>query len=392
MALIKCPECGKEISDRAKKCPNCGFPIKRKNVRTLKKKKKSKSIFIIFTLTILFFIVGGIGGKFFFDVNIGIQKLVENDKKTDIEPIAEETNVNNKEWKITYDGVEYIGKYTGEVKEDIPHGEGIFSFNKDDVNFLYEGSWENGSMSGNGHLDTDSFLMHFPEFDRIGNYSGVTINGIPEGQGVFSAINSEGVRYEYTGEFRNGLFNGQGSQIWEDEDGIKLIGNFVDGEFCPSIIEGLNSLGSTSPKFSIQSGSETEKIILDNLQYILGNGFDQNEVTSKINGNLSYAEYIKRPDDYIAQFVYWPGYTVTQVWVDPFFDTEYKMIEINAVDYDGHVIRAYGVDDGNGAILNDIVENMYVEFVGIPLGSSSYENVSGGNTNCVVLLICFLNY
>ena len=27
MALIKCPECGKEISDRAYSCPNCGFPI-----------------------------------------------------------------------------------------------------------------------------------------------------------------------------------------------------------------------------------------------------------------------------------------------------------------------------------------------------------------------------
>ena len=27
MALIKCPECGKEISDRAKACPSCGFPI-----------------------------------------------------------------------------------------------------------------------------------------------------------------------------------------------------------------------------------------------------------------------------------------------------------------------------------------------------------------------------
>lgn len=27
MALIKCPECGKEISDRAQICPNCGFPI-----------------------------------------------------------------------------------------------------------------------------------------------------------------------------------------------------------------------------------------------------------------------------------------------------------------------------------------------------------------------------
>lgn len=27
MALIKCPECGKEISDKAKSCPNCGYPI-----------------------------------------------------------------------------------------------------------------------------------------------------------------------------------------------------------------------------------------------------------------------------------------------------------------------------------------------------------------------------
>lgn len=27
MALIKCPECGKEISDQAAACPSCGYPI-----------------------------------------------------------------------------------------------------------------------------------------------------------------------------------------------------------------------------------------------------------------------------------------------------------------------------------------------------------------------------
>lgn len=27
MALIKCPECGKEISDKASACPNCGCPL-----------------------------------------------------------------------------------------------------------------------------------------------------------------------------------------------------------------------------------------------------------------------------------------------------------------------------------------------------------------------------
>lgn len=28
MALIKCPECNKQVSDKAVACPNCGFPIK----------------------------------------------------------------------------------------------------------------------------------------------------------------------------------------------------------------------------------------------------------------------------------------------------------------------------------------------------------------------------
>lgn len=31
MALIKCPDCGKEISSRAKSCPNCGCPIAEAN-------------------------------------------------------------------------------------------------------------------------------------------------------------------------------------------------------------------------------------------------------------------------------------------------------------------------------------------------------------------------
>lgn len=32
MPLIKCPECGKEISDRASTCINCGFPLKKENI------------------------------------------------------------------------------------------------------------------------------------------------------------------------------------------------------------------------------------------------------------------------------------------------------------------------------------------------------------------------
>ena len=43
MALIKCPECGKEISDMADSCPNCGFNIK-KYIESLKAEEKQKEL------------------------------------------------------------------------------------------------------------------------------------------------------------------------------------------------------------------------------------------------------------------------------------------------------------------------------------------------------------
>ena len=35
MALIKCPECGKEISDKAKMCIHCGYPLEELNSNTI---------------------------------------------------------------------------------------------------------------------------------------------------------------------------------------------------------------------------------------------------------------------------------------------------------------------------------------------------------------------
>lgn len=32
MALIKCPECGKEVSDKSDKCVNCGYPLSEKTI------------------------------------------------------------------------------------------------------------------------------------------------------------------------------------------------------------------------------------------------------------------------------------------------------------------------------------------------------------------------
>lgn len=57
MALIKCPECGKDVSSGAESCPNCGHPISKKR----KKKKKgsclSVILFIILAFVALFILI-----------------------------------------------------------------------------------------------------------------------------------------------------------------------------------------------------------------------------------------------------------------------------------------------------------------------------------------------
>ena len=56
MALIKCPECGKEVSDKADSCPECGYPISRKSAPPeSSRKNKSKIITAIFVIVLLFF-------------------------------------------------------------------------------------------------------------------------------------------------------------------------------------------------------------------------------------------------------------------------------------------------------------------------------------------------
>lgn len=60
MALIKCKECGHEVSDKASVCPNCGCPIKKGTNHVSNKpvmNSKTKSWFLLFLL--LCFIIGG---------------------------------------------------------------------------------------------------------------------------------------------------------------------------------------------------------------------------------------------------------------------------------------------------------------------------------------------
>lgn len=103
MALIKCGECGKEISDKAISCPNCGCPVNNEKenmpksteaASTPKKKKKGHGCLI----TILIFILFAVG------LSVGISQA----------PKTESTSSDRS--KVVFDAAQFNVTEDGELR------------------------------------------------------------------------------------------------------------------------------------------------------------------------------------------------------------------------------------------------------------------------------------
>ena len=99
MALIKCRECGKEISDKASTCPHCGIEIKKDKIKKDKikkdknnKVKKSKKKLILIILSVIF-IIGIIITLFFLFRENEVQTNLRDDTKQQVEIITEYINI-----------------------------------------------------------------------------------------------------------------------------------------------------------------------------------------------------------------------------------------------------------------------------------------------------------
>lgn len=67
MAIIQCPECKKDVSDRAEKCPNCAYPLQNTNsdhqddnvltIELTSKALKKQMVFAVLFLLASFLIV-----------------------------------------------------------------------------------------------------------------------------------------------------------------------------------------------------------------------------------------------------------------------------------------------------------------------------------------------
>ncbi|MGI6463807.1 MAG: hypothetical protein ACOX04_09380 [Candidatus Scatomorpha sp.] len=148
---------------------------------------------------------------------------------------AKPKEVKDMAYSVTVNESAIEGSYSGTVLNELPEGEGTFISSEPGV-YEYTGAWAEGKISGKGNLKQGAYTVKFVDgTERVGEYEGETLNGLPEGQGVFHTQNLKGKKYYYEGEWKNGLWNGQGKTV--HETGQVKEGRWENCIFTPTPLE-----------------------------------------------------------------------------------------------------------------------------------------------------------
>lgn len=270
--------------------------------------------------------------------------------------------------RIEYDGTQYDGLYTGSVNQSLPNGNGVFKYEDRDLFFDYSGNWSNGALSGNGTLYSNDATVHFMDLDRTGIYNGEVIDGVFCGQGTFSATNDEGIHYTYEGEWANGLWNGQGKQVYDSDDYFNRIGYFKNGDFTPTVIEYFTSYGTAkNDSYTISDLAQSFIEKHENLFTTNSN----TDIQSYVDTSFSYTQFSKNPSKYGDHLFKVTGLFIFQVFEN---DNYWGRDSTHFLAYD----RNYNIY--SGLLLNKsdkIVENKRITLYALPLDFSTYEGVDG---------------
>ena len=289
------------------------------------------------------------------------------------------SQTENMSYDLTYQDVAYSGTYTGELQKKLPNGEGTFTFDDGTNVFKYTGQWDQGQMSGNGQLTSSQFLIKFSKVDRRGYFEGDTINGVPNGTGTFTATNESGVEYSYTGDFKDGTFNGQGTRRLKTDPSYSEIGTFVDGAFTPTTKELFSQL-SQDPSFSINT---LPLAFLDAHADIFTSHAIEG-LDSFVDSEFQVSAYTKSPDKYGDKLIKQTSLYIAQIQEFPKYNyDEFTLILAEDPNLNYYFINYIGSVD--------VYEGDLISAYLLPLDYFTYENVSGGQTWAIACAAAFIS-
>lgn len=130
MALINCPECGKEISDSTKICPHCGYKLKNKSDG----KKWMIPVIIISVVVIIALIITAV-------TLIGKKESSKNDTQSTISSTVQKTTADKS--ATLKDNSEFQEKLKSESEKSIKSMQDKYTKLSNDIGGTYKGYKKN---------------------------------------------------------------------------------------------------------------------------------------------------------------------------------------------------------------------------------------------------------
>lgn len=262
-------------------------------------------------------------------------------------------------------GISYSGKYAGAITNGEVTGEGEFITSGID----YIGAFKDGQLEGKGELKNSIYVVDFSDVSRKGKYDGEVVNGKAEGNGKFTAKNSYGVKYTYEGEWKNGLYNGNGCQVYNDNSYCVENGNFKDGEYEPTPKECFIALG-TYKKASYDISDKAQKFIDSNEELFVGKKTTSvlKKAKQLTNNKISYEKYKGDPSEYGNKLMKITGRVSqvlqSQAWI-------YPQTNMIILDSSGNIYYTTFLTK-----ITNIKEGSSVTLYALPMDYSTYKSVS----------------
>lgn len=317
------------------------------------------------------------------------------------------------DWKTTTDTYELDGKYSGTVSDNVPNGDGTFEVGKKnkDGYFYYKGEWSNGKPKGDGKVTDMEYKFDWEGTDKTykfdGKYSGTVLNGIPNGNGTYEAgkknkdgyfcyegkwsngkpegdgtlnrVNDYGEKYTYKGGFRNGLFDGHGEQIYDKDSYYKVIGNFHEGEFKPSLVELVTVHGTKKDDCEYTlSDTETEFLNKNEKMFTVKDRKEKKAEIKKAK-NFNAKEFKKDPSEFKPKIVKASNLNVVQIQsYAGYYEKKESFLILADSDYDNYYYVYYNGD------AKGILENNNVDMYFLPIDYSTYKTIADTENYAIV--------
>ena len=284
-------------------------------------------------------------------------------------------------YRIRIQDREIDGAYSGELSDFVPNGIG--RFRSEDNSVIYDGEWSGGVISGQGTLCDINCIVHFPGTDRAGSFEGDVIDGVPEGTGTFTATNDAGEMYTYTGDWKNGTFEGIGTCTYENPNYKVEDGHFSNGLYTPDMYELARYLGSGDADMSYQVSKSAESFLKSHADLFPSERVES--LDAYLNRDLDLKMIVKSPEKYGDEIVCFDNMQVIQIWEKPLYqhDSFTTMLLVDKATYKDYVYVYYPSE------LPDAYENDTVTVYGIPLNASSYHTAAGGVNDCLILFAAY---